>query len=121
MLQHGLARLEQWIPACCCWHAFEKGVVTVGCLSEQEPSFPISGLVARFIDRLTGLSPGEWESIQLAITVGGTQVEMLEASRNAAVALAVRDLISQEQFDLLYAPFLVAIPIDSLKGPAELD
>jgi hypothetical protein len=96
-------------------------VVTVGWLSELEPRFPISMLVARFIDRLTGLSPREWESIQQAITVGGTQVEMLEASRNAAVALAVRDLISQAQFDVLYAPFLNAIPIDSLEGPVELD
>ncbi|HVC77983.1 MAG TPA: hypothetical protein VND96_15830 [Candidatus Micrarchaeaceae archaeon] len=90
-------------------------------MSELEPSFPISVLVARFINRLTGLSPVEWGSIQQAISSGGAQVEMLEASRNAAVALAVRDLISQEQFDVLYAPFLIAIPIESLEAPAELD
>lgn len=78
-------------------------------------------LVARFIERLTVLSPAEWESIQHAITAGGTQLEMLEASRNAAVALAVRDLISRAQFDVLYAPFMIAIPIESLEAPAELD
>jgi hypothetical protein len=78
-------------------------------------------LVSKFVDRLTALSAAQWGSIQEAITAGGTQVEMLEAGRNAAVALAVRDLISQEQFDTLYAPFLVAIPIESLGAPAELD
>jgi hypothetical protein len=46
---------------------------------------------------------------------------MLVASRNAAVALAVRDLISSEQFDHLYRPFLLVIPVDSLDGPPSLD
>jgi hypothetical protein len=77
--------------------------------------------VGRFIDRLTELSPAQWESIQQAMSAAGTRVEMLEASRNAAVALAVRDLISREQFDILYAPFLIAIPIESLEGSATLD
>jgi hypothetical protein len=90
-------------------------------LSDREPRFPVSALVSKFVDRLTGLSAADWESIQEAITVGGSQVQMLEASRNAAVALAVRDLISGEQFDILYAPFLIAIPIESLEAPAELD
>ena len=90
-------------------------------MTESEPRFPISGMVARFIDRLTALSLAEWESVQAAISAGGTQIEMLEASRNAAVALAVRDLISHEQFDILYAPFLVAIPVDSLERPPKLD
>lgn len=85
------------------------------------PRFPISGLVARFIDRLTGLSPVEWASVQVAIGAGGTQVEMLEASRNAAVALAVRDLITSEQFDILYGPFVMAIPVESLEKPPTLD
>jgi hypothetical protein len=85
------------------------------------PRFPVSSLVARFIDRLAGLSTDEWKSIQVAITMGGTQIEMLEASRNAAVALAVRDLISTEQFNILYAPFILAIPIESLDGWVELD
>jgi hypothetical protein len=90
-------------------------------VAEAERQFPISALVARFIERLTGLSPAEWESVHRAISVGGTQVEMLEASRNAAVALAVRDLISREQFEVLYAPFLRAIPIESLEKPPTLD
>jgi hypothetical protein len=77
--------------------------------------------VAKFIDRLAGLSSMEWESIQHEITVRGAQIEMLEAARNAAVALAVRDLISREQFEVLYAPFVVAIPLESLEGLAELD
>jgi hypothetical protein len=77
--------------------------------------------VARFIDRLTGLSPVEWASVQVAIGAGGTQVEMLEASRNAAVALAVRDLITSEQFDILYGPFVMAIPVESLEKPPTLD
>ncbi|HEY8798218.1 MAG TPA: hypothetical protein VIO85_10190 [Candidatus Dormibacteraeota bacterium] len=90
-------------------------------MTVEERRFPISGLVARFIDRLTDLSPGEWESVHRAISGGATQVEMLEASRNAAVALAVRDLISREQFEILYAPFLLAIPIESLETPPTLD
>ena len=93
----------------------------VGRVTEPENPFPISALVGRFIARLTGLSPADWESIQQAISAAGTQVEMLEASRNAAVALAVRDLISREQFDILYAPFLLAIPVESLDRPPTLD
>ncbi len=34
----------------------------------------------------------------------------------AAVALVVRDLISVEQFNLLYAPFAKVIPLESLEG-----
>lgn len=93
----------------------------VGGVSAGQPRFPISALVTRFIDRLTGLSPGEWESIQHAMSAAGTQLEMLEASRNAAVALAVRDLITRDQFEVLYGPFLLAIPIESLEKPATLD
>ena len=96
-------------------------MATVGCLSESEPRFPISTLVARFIDRLTVLSPAEWGSIQQEITVTGAQMEMLEAARNAALALAVRDLISREQFDVLYGPFLIAIPIETLEASPGLD
>jgi hypothetical protein len=33
----------------------------------------------------------------------------------------VRDLISHEQFDNLYAPFLLAIPLETLEAPPELD
>lgn len=90
-------------------------------MRSAEPRFPISGVVARFIERLTELSAAEWASVQHEITGGGTQVEMLEASRNAAVALAVRDLISQEQFEVLYGPFVRAIPIESLEAAVELD
>jgi hypothetical protein len=90
-------------------------------VAKSEPRYPITALVARFIDRLTRLSHADWESIHQAISAAGTQVEMLEASRNAAVALAVRDLISAEQFDLLYAPFMGAIPIASLEMPTHLD
>lgn len=90
-------------------------------MTVEERRFPISGLVSRFIDRLTGLSPAEWELVQHAISARGTQVEILEASRNAAVALAVRDLISREQFDALYGPFLLAIPIETLEKPPTLD
>lgn len=104
-----------------CWHACRKALAAVGFVTGAEAQFPISALVARFIDRLTGLSPAEWESIQEAISAAGTQVEMLEASRNAAVALAVRDLISGAQFDVLYGPFLEAIPIASLETPPTLD
>jgi hypothetical protein len=86
----------------------------------QKP-YPISGLVARFVDRLTGLSSEEWKAIQQAVGNVDTDIGMLEASRNAAVALAMRDLISRDQFDQLYEPFLVAIPLDSLEGPPSLD
>jgi hypothetical protein len=104
-----------------CRHACQTARAVVGSMIDAEPQFPISALVARFIERLTGLSTAEWGSIQEAISVAGTQVEMLEASRNAAVALAVRDLISGAQFDVLYAPFLEAIPIESLEVPPTLD
>lgn len=90
-------------------------------MGEAEPRFPISGLVAKFIDRLTDLSPAQWDLVQGAISTGGNQVEMLEASRNAAVALAVRDLITPEQFDILYGPFVLAIPIETLEKPPTLD
>ena len=46
---------------------------------------------------------------------------MLEASRNAAVALAVRDLISLAQFEHLYAPFRQLIPLASLEQLVSLD
>jgi hypothetical protein len=86
-----------------------------------EASYPISALVARFVDRLASLSAQEWEAIQLTIGNGTVELSMLEASRNAAVALAVRDLISRTQFDLLYRPFLLAIPLESLEVPKRLD
>ena len=85
------------------------------------PPFPMSAVVARFVDRLAGLSSAEWKSIQHAMTTGGVEIDILEASRNAAVALAVRDLISRDQFDSLYAPFELAIPIESLEAPPKLD
>lgn len=90
-------------------------------MTELEASYPISALVARFVDRLASLSSQEWEAIQLTIGSGSVGVSMLEASRNAAVALAVRDLISRTQFDMLYRPFLVAIPLESLEAPHRLD
>ncbi|MDQ6877022.1 MAG: hypothetical protein M3082_04855 [Candidatus Dormibacteraeota bacterium] len=83
--------------------------------------FPISTIVARFVDRLTGLSSEEWDAIQKAIGTDAGGATMLEASRNAAVALAVRDLISNDQFDVLYAPFVLAIPIDTLDSMPNLD
>jgi hypothetical protein len=88
---------------------------------ELEASYPISALVARFVDRLASLSTQEWEAIQLTIGNGSVELSMLEASRNAAVALAVRDLISRTQFDVLYRPFLLAIPLESLEAPNRLD
>jgi hypothetical protein len=92
----------------------------VGEVTPKAPS-PVSATVARFVDRLAKLSPEDWQAIQ--ITIGGVGLEhsMLELSRNAAVALAVRDLISREQFDDLYRPFNLAIPVDSLEAPPELD
>jgi hypothetical protein len=88
---------------------------------ELEASYPISALVARFVDRLASLSTQEWEAIQLTIGNGSVELSMLEASRNAAVALAVRDLISRTQFDVLYRPFLLAIPLESLEASNRLD
>jgi hypothetical protein len=81
----------------------------------------MSAAVARFVDRLASLSIEEWEVVQGAIGTAGVDGTMLVASRNAAVALAVRDLISSEQFDHLYRPFLLVIPVDSLDGPPSLD
>jgi hypothetical protein len=79
-----------------------------------EPPYPINGTVARFVDRLTTLSTGEWAEIQAGLTDRGLDVSMLEASRNASVALAVRDMITLEQFDHLYGPFAGVIPLHSL-------
>jgi hypothetical protein len=90
-------------------------------LSEPEAPYPVSATVARFVDRLAGLSTAQWDSIQASVGVGGPEITMIEASRNAAVALAVRDLISREQFDNLYGPFELAIPLESLEVAPELD
>jgi hypothetical protein len=78
-------------------------------------------MVARFVDRLASLSTEQWASIQGTIGIEGAELSMVEASRNAAVALAVRDLISRDQFDHLYRPFRLVIPIDSLEVAPELD
>jgi hypothetical protein len=86
-----------------------------------EAPFPISATVARFVDRLAALSTEQWAVIQNTIGLGGPELSMIEASRNAAVALAVRDLISRDQFDHLYGPFRLVIPLDSLEMPPRLD
>jgi hypothetical protein len=90
-------------------------------LTDLKVPFPVSATVARFVDRLASLSLEDWESIQDTIGVVGVELSMLEASRNAAVALVVRDLISPEQFDDLYSPFLLAIPLESLEAQLQLD
>ena len=92
----------------------------VGHLTPEAP-FPISATVARFVDRLAALSTEQWAVIQNTIGLGGPELSMIEASRNAAVALAVRDLISRDQFDHLYGPFRLVIPLDSLEMPPRLD
>jgi hypothetical protein len=100
--------------------AFELAL-DVTCLSDPTAPFPVSASVARFVDRLAGLSTDEWGSIQEVINKSGVEVTVLEASRNAAVALAVRDLISHDQFEHLYEPFALAIPTESLEPPLKLD
>ena len=88
---------------------------------QTKPPYPVNALVARFIDRLTGLSGAEWDSIQRALGHTGLELTIVDASRNAAVALAVRDLISVEQFEHLYRPFADAIPLISLEPVAAGD
>lgn len=83
-------------------------------MANPEPPFPVSALVARFVDRLTALSVKEWEEVEAALTNRGLEVSILDASRNASVALAVRDMISREHFDHLYGPFAQVIPLSSL-------
>jgi hypothetical protein len=90
-------------------------------LRELKAPFPVSATVARFVDRLASLSSEDWEVIQHTISNRGVELTMLEASRNAAVALAVRDLISRDQFDHLYRPFVLVVPIESLDAPPKLD
>jgi pyruvate/2-oxoglutarate/acetoin dehydrogenase E1 component len=90
-------------------------------LTEPEAPYSVSGTVARFVDRLASLSTAEWESIQTTIKKGGVEISMVDASRNAAVALAVRDLISTTQFDQLYRPFRSVIPLESLEASRNLD
>lgn len=90
-------------------------------MSEPEAHYPVSATVARFVDRLAGLSTAQWDTVQATIGVRGPELTMIEASRNAAVALAVRDLISADQFDNLYGPFKLVIPPDSLDMPPTLD
>jgi hypothetical protein len=86
-----------------------------------QPPLPLNATVARFVDRLTTLSEGQWNQIQQSLTDAGLEVSMLEASRNASVALAVRDMISHAQFDDLYRPFEKAIPVESLDGVVGVD
>jgi hypothetical protein len=86
-----------------------------------QPSLPLDAIVARFVDRLTTLSEMEWNEIQQSLLDLGLDVTMLEASRNASVALAVRDMISHDQFSDLYRPFEAAIPIDTLEGVVGVD
>jgi hypothetical protein len=86
-----------------------------------QASLPLNAIVARFVDRLTTLSEREWNEIQQSLSDAGLEVSMLEASRNASVALAVRDMISRDQFIDLYRPFETAIPIDSLEGVVGVD
>ena len=86
-----------------------------------QPSLPLNPIVARFVDRLTSLSEKQWNEIQGYLSEAGLEVSMLEASRNASVALAVRDMISHDQFNDLYRPFEAIIPIDSLEGVVGVD
>jgi hypothetical protein len=79
-----------------------------------EPLFPVSAIVSRFIDRLTSLTGDQWATIETSVASEDVGVSMLDASRNAAIALAVRDLITTDQFDQLYWPFALAIPLVSL-------
>ena len=96
--------------------------VVIGCgLSELDGPYPVSEMVARFVDRLAALSTEQWDAVRGRIDVGGVEVTMIEASRNAAVALAVRDLISHAQFDHLYRPFKLVIPLESLEMQPSLD
>jgi hypothetical protein len=90
-------------------------------VEDSQLALPLNALVARFVDRLTTLTEEEWTSIQQALSQAGLSVSMLEASRNASVALAVRDMISLEQFDDLYRPFARAIPVESLDGVVGVD
>lgn len=86
-----------------------------------QPSLPLNPIVARFVDRLTSLSEKQWNEIQRYLSEAGVEVSMLEASRNASVALAVRDMISRDQFNDLYRPFESAIPVESLEGVVGVD
>jgi hypothetical protein len=86
-----------------------------------QPSLPLNPIVARFVDRLTSLSEKQWNEIQGYLSEAGLEVSMLEASRNASVALAVRDMISRDQFIDLYRPFEAAIPVESLEGVVGVD
>ena len=121
MLQHPPLRSsdETSDQTCMCVNGLDHG--EAGCLRGLEAPFRVSTAVARFVDRLASLSPQEWDLVQHGIGTDGAELTMLEASRNAAVALAVRDLISSEQFDNLYGPFLLVIPVESLDARPELD
>jgi hypothetical protein len=101
--------------------AFDEALSEVVFVTRPKPHYPVSGAVQKFVDRLTSLTSEQWDSVQHTIGNGSLELSMLEASRNAAVALAVRDLISRDQFDLLYRPFKVVIPLDSLEPAPHLD
>jgi hypothetical protein len=90
-------------------------------MAGSHPSVPLKAIVARFVDRLTALTEKDWNQIQQSLMDAGLEVSMLEASRNASVALAVRDMISLEQFNHLYRPFATAIPVDSLDVAVGVD
>ena len=120
MLQHPRLGSSGESPGKKLRHARDDSLVR-GVLTEPDGPYPVSAMVARFVDRLAALSTEQWDVIQTTIGRGGVEVTMIEASRNAAVALAVRDLISREQFDHLYLPFRKVIPLESLEVPPSLD
>ena len=121
MLQHPPLRSSDETSDQTCMRAGGLDHGEAGCLRGLEAPFRVSTAVARFVDRLASLSPQEWDLVQHGIGTDGAELTMLEASRNAAVALAVRDLISIEQFDHLYGPFLLVIPVESLNPAPALD
>ena len=97
---------------------------------------PNGAQVAAFIERLKTTTKDEWKIVmvmreyQREADAGDAWVAAWAAARAAAratawvaawnaagaavLALLVRDLITPKQFDLLYAPFVTVIPVDSL-------
>jgi len=59
LLQRSWLSSGDEIPARMGWQACRMASAVVASVTDAEPQFPISALVARFIERLTGLSAAQ--------------------------------------------------------------
>ena len=82
---------------------------------------PNTKLVEAFITKLRTLTPQQWATARDAARDAAGDAAWYAAGATAGAAawavraLVVKDLITTEQFDILYKPFAEAIPIVSIE------